>query len=152
VPEENQTPQIQPKPQPIVLSVNICDTIIRDEITKKVSLIGIFNIIGAANFPCTHHQMHIYITMTNGHGKYKTFIRFVHLASGEVIAGMEGQLDFISPLQVVEVNLQWQNLKFNKPGDYEVEVLCDGIRTGARKFVVVGQQPNMPQQPPENTV
>lgn len=142
--EQNQTAHTQPKPKPIVLSVIVCDAIIRDEQTKKVSLIGLFNIIGATIFPCVHREMHVYIALTNGHGKYKAEIRFLNLESGEKIAGMEGQLDFVSPLQVVEVNLRWQNLKISKPGDYEVEVLCDGVRTGARKFVVVSQPPNTP--------
>jgi hypothetical protein len=144
--KENTKPQMQPKPTPVVLSVIICDAIIRDEMTKKVSLIGLFNIIGAASFPCTHHQIYIYISLTNGHGRYKTEIRFVNLESGEAIAGMEGQLDFINPLQVVEVNLQWQNLKFSRPGDYVVEILCDGVSIGTRKFIVVQQQ-TPPLQP-----
>lgn len=142
--EQNTTPQTQPKPKPILLSVNVCDTIIRDEQTKKVSLIGLFSIIGANSFPCTHPQMHVYIALTNGHGKYKTKIRFVSLENGEMLAGMEGQLDFVSPLQVVEVNLRWENLRFRKPGDYEVEVLCDDVSIGARKFVVVNQPENTP--------
>ncbi len=150
--KENTTPQTQPKPTPVVLSVIICDAIIRDELTKKVSLIGLFNIIGATSFPCTHRQIYIYIALTNGHGRYKTEIRFVSLESGEIIAGMEGQLDFANPLQVVEVNLQWQNLKFNLPGDYEVEILCDRVQIGARKFVVVSQQQNTPPEQGKDAV
>jgi hypothetical protein len=142
--KENLMPQTQPKPIPIVLSVNICDTIIRDEQTKKVSLIGLFNIIGANSFPCTHKRIHVYIALTNGHGKYNTEIRFVNLEGDETIASMQGQLEFLNPLQVMEINLEWNDLKFSKAGVYIVEVLCDGNSVGTRKFSVVSPQQTLP--------
>lgn len=84
--------------------------------------------------------MHVYIALTNGHGKYKTEVRFVSLEESKPIIGMIGELNFQNPLQVIEMNLCWQRLNFEKPGDYEVEVLCDGDRVGARKFVIMGPQ------------
>ena len=132
------------KPMPSVLSINVCDAIIRDEVTKKVSLIGLFSIIRANSFPCTHPLMHVYIALTNGHGKYQTEVRFVSLEENKPIMGMIGELNFQNPLQVVEMNLCWQRLNFETAGDYEVEVLCDGDRVGARKFMVVGPQQQMP--------
>jgi len=132
------------KPTPSVLSINVCDAIIRDEQSKKVSLIGLFNIIRATSFPCTHPLMHVYIALTNGHGKYRTEVRFVSLEEGKPIMGMIGELNFQNPLQVIEMNLCWQRLNFEKPGDYEVEVLCDGERVEARKFMVTGPQQEIP--------
>lgn len=132
------------KPTPFVLSINICDSIIRDEVTKKVSLIGLFSIINSNVFPCIHPLMHVYIALTNGHGKYNTEIRFSHLEDGEPIAGMIGELDFKNPLQIIELNICWQQLRFNKSGDYIVQVLCEGAVVGERKFRVAGPQQKMP--------
>ena len=129
---------------PYVLSINICDGIIRDEGTKKVSLIGLFNTIRANNFPCIHPLLHVYVSLTNGHGKHKVDIRFVSLEDDKPVVSMEGELDFKSPLQVVELNLCWQQLSFDKPGEYEVEVLCDSARVGARKFRVIGPKQQIP--------
>jgi hypothetical protein len=132
------------KPEPIVLSINICDSIIRDEATKKVSLIGLFNIIRAPNFPAFHQTMHVYVALTNGHGKYKTEIRFCDTKE-QAIAGIEGELNFQSPLQVVELNLPpWTGLRLEEEGTYFVEVLCDGKPIGSRKFQVIGPgRPNL---------
>ena len=138
--KENSGLKTRKKPTPSVLSINVCDAIIRDELSKKVSLIGLFSIIRANSFPCTHLSMHVYIALTNGHGKYKTEVRFVSLEESKPIIGMIGELNFQNPLQVIEMNLCWQRLNFEKPGDYEVEVLCDGDRVGARKFVIMGTQ------------
>ena len=142
---KKKTDKSKSKPTPFVLSINICDSIIRDEITKKVSLIGLFSIINSNVFPCAHPSMHVYIALTNGHGKYNTEIRFSHLEDGEPIAGMTGELDFKNPLQVLELNICWQNLRFNKSGEYIVQVLCEGEVVGERKFRVSGPQQEMPK-------
>ncbi len=142
--KKNREDEDSRKPNPTVLSINICDAIIRDELTKKVSLVGLFNVIRANSFPCTHPLMHVYVALTNGHGKYKTEVRFANLETSEPIVGMVGELNFQNPLQVVEMNLCWQQVSFDNPGEYEVEVLCDGTRTGARKFRLIGPQQEIP--------
>jgi hypothetical protein len=131
-------------PKPIVLSINICDTIIRDETTKKVSLIGLFNAIKANTFPSTHPLFHVYVALTNGHGPYKTTLRIVNIKDNEVIINIDGDLNVDSPLQVIELNIGLQGLRFKGPGKYSVQVLCGGEPIGSRDFMVVGptQLPN----------
>jgi hypothetical protein len=141
---DNNADRPAQKPTPSVLSINVCDSIIRDEFTKKVSLIGLFSTIRADSFPCTHPSLHVYVALTNGHGKYQTDIRFLNISDDKPIAGMRGPLQFQNPLQVVELNVCWQQLRFEKPGEYVVQVLCDGAPIGERKFIVVGPQQKIP--------
>lgn len=122
---------------PIVLSINLCDTIIRDESTKKVSLIGLFSVIHSQTFPVKHPEMHVYVALTNGHGQQDIDVRFVPLDSNNPLVGIKGQLNFQNPLQVVELNLKWRGVEFSAPGEYLVEVLCNGNRIGDRKFEVI---------------
>ena len=140
----NEPTKTTQKPTPSVLSINVCDSIIRDEFTKKISLIGLFSVIRAKNFPCTHPILHVYVALTNGHGKYQTDIRFLNLEDNKPIVGMRGHLEFQSPLQVVELNVCWQKLRFDKPGEYVVQVLCDGTPVGERKFIVIGPEHKIP--------
>lgn len=137
------------KPTPTVLSINICDIIIRDEITKKASLIGLFNTIRVSKFPCKHPQLNVHIALTNGHGTYQAEVRFINARQNKPIAGMRGELVFKSPLQVVEMNLCWQRLNFESDGEYHVEILCEGSLIGSRKFLVTGPQQKSP--PPDDT-
>lgn len=141
--KEIEASKVSKKPVPSVLSINICDTIMRDETTKKVSLIGLFNTIKANTFPCKHPTMHVYIAVTNGHGKYKIDIRFSCLEDQKIIAGINGELDFQNPLQVIELNLCWQGLSFDKAGEYVVDVFCDDSQIGTRKFRVIGPEQKM---------
>lgn len=140
----NEAAKTAQKPTPSVLSINVCDSIIRDEFTKKISLIGLFSVIRANSFPCTHPSLHIYVALTNGHGKYQTDLRFVSLEDNKIIAGMKGPIEFQSPLQVVELNVCWQQLRFEKAGEYVVQVLCDGAPVSERKFIVIGPEYKIP--------
>ena len=128
------------KPKPIVLSINICDTIIRDEITKKVSLMGLFTAIKANTFPVTHPLFHVYVALTNGHGEYKTSLRIVSIADGKTILNIDGNLNVANPLQVAELNIGLQGLRFDKAGKYSVQVWCNDGFIGSRDFMVVGPQ------------
>jgi hypothetical protein len=137
--EEPQDHTENGPPGPIVLAINICDTVIRDEMTKKVSLIGLFGVIWAAKFPCRHPLMYIHVALTGGHGKQDMEIRLVRVADNQPIAGAKGSVDFPDPLQVAELALAWINVGFEKPGEYAVEVYCANstVAASSRKFNVV---------------
>ncbi len=123
---------------PIVLSITVCDEIIRDEISKKISLIGLFSQIQAATFPVHHPSLHVYVSLTNGHRDYNGELRFVSEDDNNVIASMTGKVPFKNPLQTVELNFAVNNLKFERPGKYRVEFFCDGEPSGSRQFIVSG--------------
>ena len=128
------------KPKPIVLSINICDSIIRDEITKKVSLIGLFSAIRVKTFPSTHSLFHVYAALTNGHGPYKTSLKIVSVEDNKVILQIDGDLNFIDPLQIVELNIGLQGVSFNKAGKYGVQIWCNDSLIGSRDFMVISTE------------
>ena len=124
--------------KPIVMSINVCDEIIRDEISKKISLIGLFSQIQTATFPAHHPSLHVYVSLTDGHGNYAGELRFVSEEDNSIIASMKGKVPFQNPLQTVELNFAINNLKFEKPGKYRVEFFCDDEPVGSRQFIVSG--------------
>ena len=126
------------KPNPILLSINICDLIVRDEITKKVSLIGLFNTIKAGVFPTQHNSFHVYVALTNGHGQYHTTLSIVDVTDNKPIMAIEGELNFLTPLQVLEINFGLQGLRFDKAGKYAFRVTCERMLVGERDFAVIG--------------
>jgi hypothetical protein len=137
--EEPKSDKDRDPPKPLVLAINICDTVIRDELTHKVSLIGLFSIIQAVSFPCTHPLMCIYVALTGGHSSRELEIRLVRNEDDQPIISMSGPVEFTNPLQVHELNFIWQNVMFERPGDYTVEVCCakDSVALGHRKFSVI---------------
>lgn len=134
------------KPKPILLAINICDQIIRDEITKKISLIGLFNTITANTFPCRLPSLHVYVAITNGHGEYNGELRFINLSNNQLIARAQGKISFSNPLTVCEFHFRFVNLEFRTEGKHIVEFCCDGSPIGRRDFIVIG--PRLEVHPP----
>ena len=58
-----------------MLSLIVCDQIITDRVTGKVSLIGMFATVHTPRFPWMRPQTCVYAALTDGHGKTPIIIR-----------------------------------------------------------------------------
>jgi len=130
------------KPKPKYLAMLICDYVLRDAETQNKSLIGVFNRINASAFPVRHDRMHVFVSLTNGHGTYKSRLR-VRKMSGEPILSLDGTIDMKDPLAVAELNFQIRGMIVPEPGRYVVEFLCDGEVLVDRLFDAA-----LPEAPP----
>lgn len=143
--EEPQTHKDSERPGPVVLAVVVCDMAIRDALTNKVSLIGLFSTIRATSFPSTHSLMTIYVALTGGHGTQDIEIRLVRAEDEQPVMSMIGGIDFVDPLQVYELILEWRGVQFERQGDYLIEVCSppNPVALARRKFTVMqlGQAP-----------
>ncbi len=138
--------QIQPKPE--ILSLVVCDQIITDRVTGKQSLIGIFSVIHATNFPVNHPQLSVYTSLTSGHGSVELMIRIVD--SNEVrppLVQGQGKVEFHSPLAVANLALQFHGLVFPEAGQYRVQLLCNGELLREARLHVMRAQPRNQQRP-----
>ncbi len=125
------------KPPPVLLAVVICDLIIRDELTKKLSLIGVFSAIHGVNLPVTlASSMHLYAALTDGRGEYRSRIVVRHLETETAVFQAEGPLMFQDPQQVVELNFRLPQVSFPQWGRYEVALFADDQWLGSRTFAV----------------
>src|SRR5437899_10596775 len=66
-------------PYPAIRAILVCDLLIRDERTRKVSLIGITEQIDAQRFPWTLHSVFVWATITDGQGDYRIRLDLVRL-------------------------------------------------------------------------
>ncbi|MDD4013399.1 MAG: hypothetical protein PHW14_04330 [Candidatus Omnitrophica bacterium] len=124
------------KPKPIPLTMVICDAVIDDKKTGKKSLIGLFNNISSGKMPCVHPRLNVFITMTEGYGNYDGVLRCVPSESGKQVMEMKGPLVFRDPHQVVELDFEINNIRFDQYGEYRFEFLCGGELLISRKFKV----------------
>ena len=62
--------------KPVVKAFLIADKVMREEGTKKWSVIGIFDRISSKNFPCIHPGLALYIRLSNAEGEYNVKIEF----------------------------------------------------------------------------
>lgn len=121
---------------PVLLSINVCDQVIREEGTCKTSLIGIFNNINAKEFPCHHPCLHVHISVTDGGGKQVGKLRFVNEDSGKLVLEMKGDIVFPHRRAIVEMNFRIVNLLLEESGHYRFEFLVGDTLIGGRCFTV----------------
>jgi hypothetical protein len=119
--------------KPSLLALVLCDTIIREAGTNKLSLIGTFNGVFSNAFPCTHPSLSVYIAITEGRGKVNCKLRMIALDTNAVIFELPGQFEFSGPISVGEVVFQLQQIRFEQPGVYAIEFWADGDMLGSRK-------------------
>lgn len=134
------------QPIPSGLAIIICDQVIEDKMTNKKSLIGIFNNINAASFPCRHPQVSVFVSLTEGRGECAARLRIANEETDEVVADVNGPIQFPDIHSVVELVFNLVGLVFPSPGLYSIEFYCDDALVLERRFHVTHSQP--PKGPP----
>jgi hypothetical protein len=125
------------KPPPVLLAMVICDLIIRDELTKKLTMVGVFSAIHGKQLPVVlGGGMHLYAALTDGRGEYDSALTIRHLESEKQIFQARGPFAFKHPQQVVEINMKLPKLVFPAWGRYEISLSADGEPLGSRTFVL----------------
>lgn len=122
--------------KPILLALVLCDTIIREQGTNKLSLIGTFNSLSSATFPCVHGTFWVYIAITEGRGRHTSKLRITSLTSGDVIFELPGEIEFAGPTSVGELVFQLNGIRFDTPGMYAVEFWSGDHLLSSRKIHV----------------
>lgn len=121
---------------PEVLAMILCDLVITDVETNKKSLIGLFDRVETTALPCVVHELHLYLSLTDGHGDLAVTIACAPADGGEELFRGQAEVVFSSPLQVVELQFVFPHAQFPRPGEYRFQFLADGQLLRERKFFV----------------
>ena len=131
------TPRGLDVPQPPeVLAMIVCDQVITDVATNKKSLLGPFAHVETPALPCVVHELHVYLSLTDGHGTLSAAIACVTVDEGEELFRGETEVEFLDPLQVVELHFVFPNARFPRAGEYRFQFSADGLILRERKFFV----------------
>lgn len=122
----------------------ICDYVITERGTNKKSLIGVFENIGAVQFPCTHFQLSVYIKLTDAQGLYRFRLELVELKTDTLIgkSEMPDTIQIPNPLITHELVFNLRGLKFPRAGDYEFRIFANDRIFGQKSFIVNEIKPN----------
>src|SRR2546427_5911737 len=93
--------RIAMEPRPIVLGLTLCDYVLVEERTKKVSLIGTFTGLGVADFPAQALPFSVFTVLTDGFGSATIELVLTHMDSNEEVNSYRATLQF--PDKVTEV-------------------------------------------------
>lgn len=128
-------------PMPFLVAMLIADMAIREEGSKKFSLIGIFETIMGRAFPYTHPALTVYVKLTDAQGMYDFQLELIHLDGAERIAKVPFGAEAPSRLATGELVLTMKGVRFPTPGLYEFRLSADGRHVGS-KTIQVEQAPS----------
>jgi len=108
--------------KPIVTTIVLCDSIMREEVHGKHTLVGVFSSVHAGKFPCYCGALCIFVALTNGKGAVSLELGCLNAASGDHIARQRKLARFADPNQIVEVPFVLRGITFPSPGFYCFEL------------------------------
>ncbi len=115
------------KPPPKCKAILLCESIWREEGTRKVSLMGLINSQTLASFPGRTKPMRLFLHLVDGIGEYDTSVEFHDLAEDRIIARGKGRpIRFHSRLDPVQEFFVLPPLLIPHAGKYDVVVFANG--------------------------
>lgn len=103
----------------------LCDDV-RREHNGKLILLGLFETVGAAQFPATHPTLFVINRWCNGVGEFKQNT-IVRTPDNTILAEDQITIIRLDDLKAKHtVIARFNNLRFSIPGEYAVEIKLDG--------------------------
>lgn len=126
---------------PTLKSIIICDQIIDDVVTRKKTLVGIFERIFAPQFPMQHGAMGIFFQLTGATGDFDFSMELADLHEDRVLGVAELPRARMENAAVISsFALVFQGLRFDHPGTYEFRLWCNKELIGQLPLNVIQVQ------------
>jgi len=134
-------------PLPVAKAFLVADGVIQDRATGKWSVIGVFDQIYAAAFPCFHPVVAIYVKLSDALGRYTVRVEFRDADDGiaSVFEGIEFEVS--DRAKAVEFGVTTQHLPLKKAGRYQFQLYLNGEYAAAATLDVM-QIKGQPPEPP----
>lgn len=135
---------------PTLLYSVLCDDVRRED-NGKFILIGLFETIGVRKFPVRHPALFVMNCWCSGMGQFKQRTRVIN-PDGSLLAQDQETAFALNSLKAKHrVVARFNNLFFQKPGEYAVEVLLNGDLKVRYPLMADVRPPVAGRGGPENT-
>ena len=123
-------------PRPNVLGLTLCDYVIVEERTRKVSLIGTFTGIAANRFPVIAQPFSVFAVLTDGLGDATMGLSILRLETDEEIFVYHTPVHFPDKLAEVSFHARLRQCSFPAAGHYLFTLLVDREWVAQRRIQV----------------
>ena len=110
---------------PSLLYSVLCDDVRREE-NGKFILLGMFETIGAREFPAVHPVLFIVNGWVGGAGAFRQYSRILDSGGREIARDQDTSFTLANLKARHSVIARFNNLELPQPGEYAVEILLDG--------------------------
>jgi hypothetical protein len=123
----------------------LCDDV-RRENNGKYMLIGLFEAIASVQFPMKYGQLHVINRWCNGQGEFRQKVRIMAPDNALVCETAESPVSLPQTISSLTAHSIFQNVPFEKPGRYWIEILLDDDLKQRYPLMVAELKP-MPGEP-----
>jgi Family of unknown function (DUF6941) len=123
-------------PRPLVLGLTLCDYVIVEERTRKMSLIGTFSGLAVSGFPAQPPPFSIFATLTDGYGNGRIEMLVTHMETNDQVYTHRAVLTFPDKVTEVIYHLRLRQCVFPAAGNYQFTLLLDGDWMAQRRLRV----------------
>ncbi len=134
--------------KPQALTMMLCDSVWRDPSTGKTFIQGGFTALTAPEFPCVVSKFSAYVALTQIRSTVEINLRLILVSEDESdpkdVSSAQAKVDSHDPRAVAEGDFVFQDVVFERPGEYRFVLECDGELLLERRLVAVpggGQRP-----------
>jgi hypothetical protein len=121
--------------RPVAVGMALCDYVIIEQETKKVSLIGNFTRAKVREFPGPPDPFSVYAVLTDGLGDVTIELVIARLDTGEEIYNRRYVVRFPDKLSDARLHVRMQRYSFPAPGYYQFTLLADGEWLAQRRVL-----------------
>ena len=123
-------------PVPLSIGLTLCQSIIIEEGTRNLTLVGTFVNFRSADFPFGPAPFCVVSTLVGGHGEGELELAVTRLETDREVFALHRRLSFQDRLMEVKVVFRLVNCEFPEPGAYLMTLLMDGEWVAQRRFQV----------------
>ena len=129
--------------RPNAINLMLCDQVVFEQGTQKPYLLGVFTGVAAQQFPTAPQRFDLFAALTDGVGKVTITLTVVHLDTNEEIYAQQMAVEFLDPLQLVNLRFRVRQLMFDAVGTFLFALTMDDQEIAARRVRVyqVGESP-----------
>jgi hypothetical protein len=126
---------------PAVKAFLIADAVIQDRLTRKWTVVNVFDQIFAPQFPAWHPSMALYVKLADARGRYAVRLEFRDAADA-MLSKIEGiTVEATGPSHTAEFGLTAQGLPLKEPGRYQFQLFLNDDYAAAVSLEVVHVKP-----------
>jgi hypothetical protein len=123
---------------PFCLGMLLADFVWKDPMSGKKTILGTFDGICSAQFPCVYQSLAVYCLLTGGRGKLPLALRLIDAAdpNEEPLYATTQEFEIHNPRSTFESVFVIQNCVFPHEGEYRFQLRCLGDVVMERRLVV----------------
>lgn len=123
-------------PTPVAVALILCDYVIVEQLTNKITLVGMFDRLRVPWFPDPPSRLHVFVSLTDSVGSVPVRLVCSRASTGDPIYEMKATASFRDRLTPVNTHFAVRGIEFESPGEYFMQLYCNEELVSERKFTV----------------